>query len=265
MKPQLLLVTALLVAFGAYPLLAESTDCTTPVIIVPDGRTTQSTFPGLGSYWYGIYAQAGHSYSVEFAPPADNYVNTQKVLFVGLTVFGPNDALAGCHGTSSVTVTQTSAYAPVILKSGNGAGRRASFFAQTAGLHLISITNTAVGGGNYSFRAVDTTLFNLRWSTWGGYVDQWGFLNHSDMPITGTFTLYDATNSVVTSVQFTVAAGGEIVRGSHPNDLNVPPNRNGFAIFTHNGPPGALIADAYMISPTGAVVTYTRFEGMGSQ
>lgn len=46
--------------------LAESTDCNTPVIIVPDGRLTQSTFPQATTHWYAISTQAGHSYSVEF-------------------------------------------------------------------------------------------------------------------------------------------------------------------------------------------------------
>ncbi len=72
----------------------------------------------------------------------------------------------------------------MILKNGNGAGRRISFTAKTAGLHLIAVTNVA-GQGTYSFRAVDTTLVNMRWSTRGGYSDQWGFLNVSDMPVTG--------------------------------------------------------------------------------
>jgi hypothetical protein len=52
---------------------AETTDCTTPVLIITDGRITQSTFPAMTpgnatTFWFGIYAQAEHSYSVEFVP-----------------------------------------------------------------------------------------------------------------------------------------------------------------------------------------------------
>ena len=126
---------------------AETTDCTTPVLIITDGRITQSTFPAMTpgnatTFWFGIYAQAGHSYSVEFVPQADNYSNTTRVQFTTLGVFGPGDTLQACHGTSSVTVTQNSGYAPVILKNGNGAGRRVSFTARSAGLHLISLLPT---------------------------------------------------------------------------------------------------------------------------
>src|SRR5664279_5573231 len=174
----LLLATVALVAVPHAR--AESTDCTTPVLVIADGRITQSTFPQNTTYWYGIHAQAGHSYSVEFEPPADNYVNAVRVQFTTLAVFGPGDTMQGCSGSSSVAVTQNSGYAPVILKNGNGAGRRVSFTAQSAGLHLISATNVA-GSGSYTFRAVDTTLFSSRWSTWSGYENQWGFMNLSDM------------------------------------------------------------------------------------
>ena len=101
----------------------------------------------------------------------------------------------------------------MILKNGNGAGRRVSFTAQSAGLHLIGVTNVA-GAGSYSFRAVDTTLFNLRWSTRGGYGDQWGFLNVSDMPVTGVLTIYDWNNAIITSVKFTIPVTGEVTRNA---------------------------------------------------
>ena len=245
-------------------MLAESTDCTTPVLVIPDGRTTTSTFPQGTTYYYGIHAQAAHSYSVEFEPPADNYANVVRVQFSILSVFGPGDVLQACRGQSSVSVTQNSGYAPVILKNGNGAGRRISFTAHTAGLHLIAVTNIA-GQGPYSFRAVDTTLVNMRWSTRGGYSTQWGFLNVSDMPVTGILTIYDWNNNPIASSQFTISPTAEITKNSSPSDLNVPDKSNGFGLFSHNGPPGAIIADAYMISPTGIVVTYAKFEGSSTR
>ena len=252
------------IALGAVfpPILpAESTDCTIPVLIIADGRITQSSFPQNTTYWYGIYAQARHSYSVEFEPPADNYPNTTRALLSPISVYGPNDNLQACRGTSSVAVTQNSGYAPVILKNGNGAGRRLSFTAQTAGLHLISVFNGG-GTGGYSFRSVDTTLFNPRWSTWSGYSSQWGFLNRSDMPVTGTLSVYDSSNVMLVSVQIIVPAGGEVMRGSYPTDLNLSPNHNGYALFSHNGPPGAIVADAYMVGPAGSAVIFSKFEGI---
>jgi len=242
---------------------AESTDCGSPVVIVPDGRITQSVFPQKTTLWYGIYAQAGHSYAIEFVPAADNQLDTDKVLFASLNVFSPNDNLTGCRGSSSLNVTLNSGYAPAILKNGNGAGRRVSFVAQNAGLHLIAVSNNAMGG-DYSFSAYDTTMFNVRWSTAGGYSDQWGFLNRSDMTITGTFSLYNLNNQVVASVQVTIPPGGEVVRYSSPSDLNLPTNSSGYAVFGHNGPPGALIGDTYMINQAGTLIIYSKFEGGGT-
>ena len=263
----LLLLLLVIAALFAPPARAESTRCEYPVMIIADGRVTQSTFPTNTTYWYGIYAQAGHSYSVEFAPPADNYFNTDGVQLSIPSVYGPTD-LQYCHGPSSLTVTQNSGYGPVIQRNVNGfqygAGRRVSFTAQGAGLHLISITNVQ-GAGSYSFRAVDTTLFNIRWSTCGGFDDQWGFLNLSDMPVTATFTVYDLTNRAVGSVQFTIPPGGEVVRYSNGWDLNLPRNSSGYGILSHNGPPSAVLADAYMISASGAAVIYSKFEGGGSR
>ena len=255
--------TFLIVFVGAIlaPLaFAESTDCTTPVLIVTDGRFTQSTFPQNSTYWYGIYAQAGHSYSVEFVPQADNYLNSVHTQFSPIAIFGPNDRLQACQGSSSVTVTQNSGYAPVILKNGNGAGRRVSFTAQSAGLHLIAAANVA-GTGSYMFRAVDTTLFNLRWSTWNGYNYQWGFMNLSDMPITGTFTVYDSNNRAIVAVQFSIPTGGRAFRSSYASDLNLPRNTSGYTVFSHNGTLGAVIADFCAINPTGIIETYAKFDG----
>ncbi len=252
---------AVFATFLAVSGFSESVDCTIPVLIVADGRITQSTFPPNATLWYGIYAQAGHSYSVEFEPPMDNFPNSTKLQFAPLIVYGPNDTLQGCRGASSVGATQSSGYAPVLQKSGFGAGRRISFTAQNAGLYLIAVTNNYAGSDTYSFRAVDTTLFNLRWSTWAGYGDQWGFLNVSDMPVTGLLAVYDTNNVLISSVQFTVPALGEVFRSSYASDLNITSNRSGFAVFSYNGPPGSIIADAYMINSTGTVVTYTKFEG----
>src|SRR5271165_3078000 len=139
MRKRLALLLVVISAALAPRVCAESTDCTTPVLMIADGRITQSIFPQNTTYWYGIYAQAGHSYSLEFEPPADNYLNATRVQFTTLAVFGPGDMLQACRGASSVVVTQTSAYAPVIRSNGivNGAGRRVSFTAQSAGLHLV--------------------------------------------------------------------------------------------------------------------------------
>jgi len=242
---------------SAGPACAESTDCTIPVLIAADGRFTQSTFPQETTYWYGIYAQAGHSYSVEFVPAADNYVNTVHVQFGPMNVYGPNDSLQACRGTSSVALTQNSGYSPV-LKNNNGTGRRSSFTAQSNGLHLISIANVG-GSGTYSFRGVDTTLFNPRWSTYSGYDNAWGFLNVSDMTIVGTLTVYDVSGNAVASTQLNLPGGTQRFKFTMPSDMNLPRNSAGYATFSHNGPPGSIIADAYLENLSAGMVFVSTF------
>src|ERR1035441_1466196 len=238
---------------------ADSTDCATPVLMIADGRITQSSFSQGATYWYAIQAQAGHSYSVEFEPPADNYPNATRVQFTTLGLFGPTDPLQACRGTSSVAVTQNSGYAPVILKNGYGAGRRVSFTAQSAGLHLISATNQG-GAGNYTFRSVDTTMVNVLWSTCGGFDNEWMFQNISDMPITGVLTVYDFSNHALTAAQTSIPPGAGVVRYSHNFEINLPRNSAGYAIFSHNGPPNSIVAISYMVNGALTVIAPARFE-----
>ena len=238
---------------------AESSDCSAPVLIIPDGRLTQSSFTQNSTFWYGIYAVAGHSYAVEFEPPADNYSGASHAMFLPLAVYGPNDALAGCRGTSSVQVTTNSGSAPTILKNGYGAGRRVSFTAATPGLYLVAVTNSGLAG-NYTFRGIDTTLFNPLWSTCGGFDNEWMFQNISDMPITGVLTVYDFSNNMLAAAQTSIPAGTGVVRYSHSFDLRLPRNTAGYAIFSHNGPPNSIIAASYMINATATVIAPTRME-----
>jgi hypothetical protein len=251
-----LIVASAIIAGTAY---AESLDCTSPVLIISDGRVTTSSFPENTTLWFGIQTQIGHSYSVEFLPPADNYVGVAHVQISALTVFGPNDALQSCRGASTVPTIQTSSYAPALKKNAYGTGRRLSFTAQSSGLYLISVLNAA-GAGGYAFRAVDTTLFNPRWSTWSGFDDQWGFMNLSDTDIMGIFSVYDLTGRKLAQVQFSIPGGGLVFRTSSPSDLNLPRNTSGYAIYSHNGPPNSIFPDSYMINSSATVVVPTKFE-----
>ena len=86
-------------------------------------------------------------------------------------------------------------------------------------------------------------------------------MNLSEMPITGIFTVYDLNSRVLASVQFTIAAGGEVVRYSNASDLNLPRDASGYVIFSHNGPPNSILpADAYMLNSTATVVVPKKFE-----
>lgn len=240
----------------------ESTDCTNPSLVVPDGRISQSQFAAGATNYYAFYGQTGHSYSVEFVP-ADNLAGNTVLHFTGFKVYGPNDALQACRGNSSLQVTFNSSIAPTISRNSYGNGMRGSFVQPDGGQNpppdIIAITNTG-GPGAYTYRIVDTTLFAPRWSTYAGYDTQWGFMNLSDMTVQGTLTVYDINNQQLNSIRVTIPPAGLVVRTSSFNDLDLPRNTTGSAIFTHNAPPRSILADAYMLNSSATLVVYAKFE-----
>lgn len=253
--------------------LAESHDCAFPSLVVTDGRIVSSQFEGSVSgfsptYWYSFYAQAGHSYAVEVVPTTDNENVSNAIHFMNFAIWGPGDIAGlqqgGCRGTSTLSWTSTQKYTPTIAKDSNGTGQRLSLIQPSAGLDIFSITNTQAAGA-YSYRVTDTTLFNPRWSTYSGFDTQWGFTNMSDMTITGTLSIYDANNRLIKSVQVTIPGGGQIFRLSNSSDINLPRNNAGSAMFAYNGPPNAILGDAYFLNGDASVIVYAKFESRYSK
>lgn len=252
---------------------AESRDCINPHLIVTDGRIVTSQFEasvnGVNpTYWYAFYGQAGHSYAVEFVPTIDNENTPTSLHFANLTLWGPNDIndlqRNGCRGSTTLSWSSTQKYAPAITNGLYGTGQRVSLVQPVAGITIVAITNTQAAGA-YSYRITDTTLFNPRWSTYSGYDTQWGFTNTSDMAISGTLSIYDSNNRLIKTTQFTVPAAGQVFRMSNTSDLNLPRENVGSAVFAYNGPPRAILADAYMLNGNATLVVYAKFETRYSQ
>ncbi len=256
---------------------AESQSCLAPDLMVTDGRIVSSNFEGSANgfnptYWYAFYGQAGHSYSVEFVATTDNESSNLSINFVNLTVWGPNDISGlrenGCRGATTLSLIATQAFTPTLARTVSGGvygtGQRTALVQPASGIDIVAVTNSQ-GAGGYSYRVVDTTLFNARWSTWTGYDTQWGFTNTSDMPITGTLSIYETSAHLLWSGTISVAPGGQVFRSSAASDLNLPRNDAGYAIFSHTGPPQAIIADSYMLNGNATVVVYTKFETRNSQ
>jgi len=263
-------ISAVLIGILALVLAAhsESKDCLNPGLMVTDGRIVTSqfeaSFNGFNpTYWYGFYGQAGHSYSVEFVPTVDNEISNTSVHLFNLVLWGPNDVPVlqqnGCHGPSTLSYATTARYSPTLARDVYGSGLRVSLVQPVSGLTVLSVSNNQ-DKGLYSYRVVDTTLFNARWSTYSGYDTQWGFTNTSDMNITGTLSISESSNRLLTTVQITVPPGGQAYRMSNHSDLNLPRNDSGYAIFSNNGPPQAILGDSYMLNGPATVVVYTKFE-----
>jgi hypothetical protein len=258
----------LLAAIGA---LAESTDCLNPSLVQADDRLVTSHFAGRSgsstpTYWYAIYGLAGHSYSAEFVATPDNESVSTSIYFNNLYVWGPSDISSlqqnSCAGPSSVAYYATQGYAPAVAKSKYGVGQRISFTAATTGLYIFSVTNYQAAG-TYSYRFTDTTLFCARWSTLSGGDSHWSFTNLSDMPITGTLNVYESSGRLVVAAPVVLPAGGHSSHYTASSDLNLNRNLAGYAVFSHNGPPQAVLADAYLVTTTGLV--FVKFESRSQQ
>jgi hypothetical protein len=251
----------------------ESRDCINPHLVVSDGRIITSQFEasvnGVNpTYWYAFAAQSGHSYAVEFVPTSDNENTPSSLHFASLTIWGPSDIAAlqqnGCRGATTLSSYSTQKYAPAIATGLYGTGQRVSFIQPASGINIVAISNTQAAG-TYSYRITDTTLFNPRWSTFASFDTQWGLTNMSDMSVTGTLSIYDGNNKLIKSTQVTVPPTGQVFRLSNASDLNLPRDTAGSAVFAYNGPPRAILGDAYFINAAATVIVYAKFESRYSQ
>jgi hypothetical protein len=95
-------------------------------------------------------------------------------------------------------------------------------------------------------RVEETTLFNPAWSTNGAFDAFYSFQNTTTGAIDGTLTLLSTAGTVVDTATATIAAGGTF--STNTAAMSTPRNQTGVAIFTHNGPPGAILCEASVAS-----------------
>ena len=232
--------------------------------LVPDGRLLTGNIPNGVTFFYLFEVHIGHSYSVELKATHGDFgtFNNSLRVYSGTQVT--------CPATSDLVVRDTRNIDPRIHNN----GRRLSFTATdpaNVGRHRILVINNSGAAQNYSLSVTDTTLYNPRWSTFGSFITQWAFRNTTDAAITCTLTatpnLGTGSNTPV-SITFTVPEGGQLFRiigATAGADINIGANRAGFADLTHDGPPGAIIADAYFINSAATVIVPSSFEPRNSQ
>ena len=161
-----------------------------------------------------------------------------------LTVFSGDD---GCSGTSTLVSRDTTAIDP-----GAAAAVRVSFTASgTSPLSRAILANGASTSILYTFSLSDTTMFSPAWSTNGVFDTYYSFQNTTMASLSATLMLLDAAGAVVTTFPVSIPAGGRV--STNTAALAVGRNQIGSARLTHDGPPGAVLAQAamasFMISP----------------
>ncbi len=202
-------------------------------------------------YWEGFLA--GHSYSAEVYDPYDDATNEGNAVL---------SLLYDCSAGPSYT--DASSMDPNLQE---GFTDRISWIAtSTATGYQIALQNKdAAGSHDYFLRIVDTTLFSPRWSTYGGFLTQWGFNNLTKNDISGVFTVLNAAGVVIKTVNVTAPAGKVEFYSSVPGDLNLPANDSGSVMFAYIGPAGAIQADAAIINTTATVIAPVKFEARNYQ
>jgi hypothetical protein len=252
----LILVVILLTGFC----LAESSDCNNPDFIsIGAIRGGGGVFNPMTTYWYAVHAQAGHSYTLFFFQFQNNG-NQDNGFWSSITPFTPAD---GCSGTSTLTATVNTSWSPAQFQSNNNSiSYRASFTAATAGDYRVRAVSSGVSPTPfaYGYAVIDTTMYNPRWSTFSGFITQWGLNNVSDNPITGVLTVVSSSGTVLAASTVTIQPGQVVFKSTVPSDLNIPANSAGNATFTHNGPPGAIQGDAYFINSNATVVVPSKLD-----
>jgi len=199
-------------------------------VIVPDGRAATTTIGPNATARFAAALRAKNSYSLEF-------INLTGTTAPGtVTVFSGDD---GCSLTSTQAVRDTTGIDP---QSGPG-GARVSFGAGgTATLFRARLVNGTVFSIPLSLSLAETTMYSALWSTWVNYDTYYTFQNTTSALITGTLNLLDARGAVIMSKTLAIPAGQTV--SLNTLTMGVGRNRTGTAQFTHDGPPGAVTAEA---------------------
>jgi hypothetical protein len=236
---------------------SESTVCTVGTLstLVTDGRIVHSNIPDSATFFWQFDGFKGRSYSIEVTSDVDSLPPAV------ITVYNTVD---DCTTTiSTLTLNSNTGTDPVLLS----AGIRRTFVAPNDGFYVIKMANGATGAHLYNIRVTDTTLYNPRWSTYSGFITQWGFRNTTNTSVNVTLTATRVLPpGASTQIAFPVPAHGEVFKliAASGGDINVGASQAGYAEAAHDGPPGAIAADAYFINANATVIVPSPFEPRNS-
>ena len=252
------------VLFLLFPVLAYAgQSCVAATVVPADARVVDFDFVanGVGNF-YQASLVPGRSYSVEVRQDYDD-PNTDLAtsIFPNATCAGALDDTNSTDTTGQEPVLPANSFRRSFTVPGNGTAPV---------VYTIQTQNGGTGGRYVSVSVSDTTLFNTNWSTFSNFLTVWSFQNTTNKPIAATLTAYDNQGvppSAPKTINFTIPANSgvnKIIAGFAGFDINAGPQHGGFAILTHNGPPGSVLAAAEFDNPTVSpnALVPTKFEGV---
>jgi hypothetical protein len=225
------------------PARADNTVCSAPIVVVPDGSVYNGTMTAPAqARWFTFRAKADRSYAVS----VDNLTPTDINQAFSLSITGT------CGGFSlppGIVLRQNlSVVEPVIWNDPSFSESRMTLTTTADGPIVIEVFDLTAGSvGSFSLRVEDTTQINTFFSTFGGFETFYRFTNTTNMDLQVRLKMVSDAGAVVRDFGFTIPPNRSApTLNTTGTSLVVPANLAGFAIITHDGPPNALAADAFL-------------------
>lgn len=232
----------------------NSCDNSTPMTIADGSSDIKDFVDVYGDAWYLAYVKGGHSYTAEAWNPYYQDTSWQN---------GRPSLSLWASGCTPAPFTDVQNIDPVLNWGFND---RISWIQPSDAWVFVHLSNNDnVTAYDYNFRIVDTTQFSPRWSTYSGFLTQWGLNNLTESDISGVFTVFNTAGNAIKTVNVTVPAGKVKFYSTVPGDLNLPANTSGSVMFAYIGPAGAIQPDAAILNSTVTVVFPVKFEARNYQ
>ncbi len=231
------IVVAFVVVGGPQQAFGEATRCAVSTVLAPDGRTLNGQIPATTGFWFSFLGVAGRSYSIEV---------TSRGTERGVTPGGVT-LLKACG--EEVPARNTSGLEPPI----NLLGTRLSFVAPSTGSFTFQVLNTRDASVPYAVAVSETTLFCTFVESDGSIFRYVNFFltNTTRSDVDVTFTLDPVLNSQPAISWTDRVPGAGVWRASTINRLASETQLGQHTTLAHNGPPGAILADALWTSTCG--------------
>jgi len=229
------------------------------VVVVPDGRTEADSIPANTNNAYLFSTLPGHSYSIEQSRGLNR---PTMQMFVS----------PGCPGFFGSSVNDTTSMDPAVdLNTGLGQQRKREAFAcpgpvypsMPPGQASINIYNSSPTPSAVSITVTDTTLYSAKWAAGTNSDTFWTFTNTSSAAVNISINVLDSNGfaeqlpGFPNSGPVSIPAGATLSLDTTqiPSQFRAnPPGGTPFGgsvRVTEDGPPGAILATAAIITNPG--------------
>lgn len=220
---------------------ADNTVCTGAIFVIPDGSLHQAVLAPDQDRWFRFVAEPNRSYALL----SENLDLTDSLGFVGMASPIAPDC-AGSDLPNAIPETVSPASTDPL---GTVGSVRRTFVAATETNVFFRVRSTAAG--NIRIRVEETTIFSPAWTTNGTFETFYSLQNTTNRDINGTLTLYSLVGTVVDTITAVIPNRGTL--STNTSAMATSRSQTGVAVFTHDGPPGAILCEVAIANYTTSV------------